>query len=370
MRDVLAERLLAKVMEWGPEDIAKERPHLQAMALYKYDNYQQFYPGMRFVESLALWLAQFESSQERNEAYRFVRYRLIYISESEMAHLVSMAFPDVIRPFLINLCAERLSIPIWQVRRIYSSIEFQAMVKKSLYLGLSDGAHIDLFRRSAREINNEQVRTSYEISNDRIKEMQKYLRTNITQPHTAEPEEEPKFQTLFLLDDFTGSGLSYLRKDSETSKYSGKLNTVLHSIIDGEMSVLFDINRLHVCLVIYLATEQAKQHLEKYVAGWLRDNKSQLSFSILPVQILPDSSALEPTKDNDFCTLLEKYFDKGVVDPHYMVGEDARPWLGFNETALPLVLNHNTPNNSLPLLWLEDHRRIRGLFPRVSRHKE
>ena len=58
MRDALAERLLANVMAWSPTDVARERPILQALALLKYDEYQQFSPGMRFVESLALWLAQ------------------------------------------------------------------------------------------------------------------------------------------------------------------------------------------------------------------------------------------------------------------------------------------------------------------------
>lgn len=52
MKDALAERLLAAVMNWKEEDVARERPDLQAMAAYKYDEYRQFSPGMRFVESL------------------------------------------------------------------------------------------------------------------------------------------------------------------------------------------------------------------------------------------------------------------------------------------------------------------------------
>jgi hypothetical protein len=72
MRDILAERLLARVMEWGIEDVARERPDLQALAAFKYDEYQQFSPGMRFLESLAVWLNQFESREERELAYDFV----------------------------------------------------------------------------------------------------------------------------------------------------------------------------------------------------------------------------------------------------------------------------------------------------------
>ncbi len=53
MRDLLAENLL-KIMSWSREEITKERPLLQALADYKYNEYQQFSPGIRFIESLAL----------------------------------------------------------------------------------------------------------------------------------------------------------------------------------------------------------------------------------------------------------------------------------------------------------------------------
>ena len=50
MRDLLAEQLLAQVMSWSPEEIFNERPLLQALANYKYNEYQQFSPGIRFIE--------------------------------------------------------------------------------------------------------------------------------------------------------------------------------------------------------------------------------------------------------------------------------------------------------------------------------
>ena len=59
MRDELAENLLAKVMAWSDEEKARERALLQDLARYKFDEYQQYAPGRRFIESLALWLRQF-----------------------------------------------------------------------------------------------------------------------------------------------------------------------------------------------------------------------------------------------------------------------------------------------------------------------
>jgi hypothetical protein len=105
VRDLLAERLLATVMGWTPEDVAQERPDLQAMAAYKYDEYQQFSPGMRFVESLALWLSQFQSPHEREVAYEFVKKQLIFCSTAELNHLVRITYPDHIRPLLLRKAA-------------------------------------------------------------------------------------------------------------------------------------------------------------------------------------------------------------------------------------------------------------------------
>jgi hypothetical protein len=47
--------------------------------------------------------------------------------------------------------------------------------------------------------------------------------------------------------------------------------------------------------------------------------------------------------------------------------------LGYKECALPLILEHNTPNNSISLLWAETTgahgaHAMRPLFRRVTRH--
>ena len=98
MKDLLAERLLAKILGWTPEEVAAERPLVQALAAYKYDEYEQFSTGSRFIENLALWLNQFQTGPERRTAYQFVKTRLVFCSAAELRHLVDMAYPDHIRP--------------------------------------------------------------------------------------------------------------------------------------------------------------------------------------------------------------------------------------------------------------------------------
>ena len=102
MRDALARELLAKIMKWEPSDLADETADLQAMT-FRYDEYQQFTPGMRFFESLALWLAQFKTLGEKQIAYQFVRKKMLFISPREMFHLVSLTYPDIIQPILITI---------------------------------------------------------------------------------------------------------------------------------------------------------------------------------------------------------------------------------------------------------------------------
>lgn len=89
MKDINAQELLAQVMGWKEQDVVQEHvPTLQLLADYKYNQYQRYGPGKRFVESLALWLDQFESA-DRAHALELVQKRLIFISEQEISHLVT-----------------------------------------------------------------------------------------------------------------------------------------------------------------------------------------------------------------------------------------------------------------------------------------
>ena len=67
----------------------------------------------------------------------------------------------------------------------------------------------------------------------------------------------------------------------------------------------------------------------------------------------------------------KEYYDDSIETPSYKKGKHDEPYLGFNECALPLILYHNTPNNTLPILWFEYNKGVyRGLFPRINRHSE
>src|SRR5260370_13319165 len=115
MRDLNAKQLLAKVMDWQDEEtVIRYVPSLQLLADYKYEHYQRVGPGKRFIESLALWLNQFDKA-DRQVALDLVNERLIYFSDAELLHLVQTAYPDLIVQERLQLVAEEQDIPAHKV---------------------------------------------------------------------------------------------------------------------------------------------------------------------------------------------------------------------------------------------------------------
>jgi hypothetical protein len=368
MRDELAEALLAKVMNWSDEEKARERPILQDFARYKYDEYQQYAPGRRFIESLALWLRQFETLEERRTAYEFFRSRLVFISTAEMRHLVELAFPVVIRPGLIAKAAAVLEADPQRCKYVTSSAAYSQMLRQTLFLGLSDGARTDVFRRSHPYLSNEQLWHAYDISDEKAASMGAKLKKSLTGQLGREPnEEECKFHTICLLDDFTASGTSYIRL--EGGSWDGKIPKILQKLCEenGSLNKIVANSDLDVLVCIYVAADQAVQHIEAELKKYNFPNgKVRLEV----VHALPPEARLDGHRDAKIISLAndDRYFDKEVDDEHAEVGGTSKR-LGYAECRLPVILTHNTPNNSIYLLWGEYDQAFTGLFPRVSRHK-
>ena len=158
MKDDSANTLLKTIMWWSNDDITRELPNLQALAAYGYDDYQQFKPGMRFIESLAGWLNRLPQ-EKRKTAFDFIKNRLLFLTRSQMEQIVSTAHSDYIIPLLLNQISEesREKIPRWRVKKLIKSKEFEILHQQCLFMGLSDGSQIDIFRRSNSKINHEQV---------------------------------------------------------------------------------------------------------------------------------------------------------------------------------------------------------------------
>ena len=317
MRRELAEKLLAQIMGWTDAEKAEERQALEAFAAYKYDEYQQFAPGRRFLESLALWLRQFETLDERRAAYDFVRRRLIFISDAEMNHLVELAFPSFVRPHLIAAAAQAEGIEPHRVKQIVRTRAYRVLRRQTLVLGLSDGARTDRFRRAnPMDVSNEQIWHAYDVSDAKAEDLRAKLKKDLSALFEEPPRKETlRFSSVVLLDDFTASGTSYLIEDG-AGGWSGKIAKIVKKLdSDQGLGALVADEAVKVIIIIYVAAPQAVDHIEARINS-LPFHKGSIEFRV--VHRLSPEARLDPQSDDGIWSVASKdaHFDPEADDEH------------------------------------------------------
>lgn len=357
MKSDLAEELLDALMGWERAAFQEKIRSLEALATYKFDEYDNFRPGVKFFESLAAWLNQLEQPGERATALDFVIERLIFVSDAEMTHLIELVYPDHVEPVLRHRAAERMGVSRFEVSRIVGNDAFVALRRRSLVLGASDGARLDRLRRSAPALSHEQFLQGAEPAVELIEGMRDKLAEGLQQLNLDYP---PTFEHVFLVDDFAGSGVTMFREE-EDGTHAGKLNK-LAAAIDKLREQELVSEDVDVTIVLYVASEQAYDHLQERIATSLLP-----AWDLRVVQQLPAWVRVD-NQDAAFASLCERYYDKASDDKH-----KGRVPLGYTSCALPVVLSHNTPNNSVSLLWadtteVKDSLQRHALFPRYERH--
>lgn len=365
MNQELALDVLSKIMNWDIDRARSEDSWLRLMSRIKYDGYQDYLAGARFVESLANWLQQFESV-ERQTAYDFIRNHLVYVGPAEMQHLVELTYPETVQPRLLAAAADRLHLPKYRLwAHPETAAAYELLLRKTLFLGLSDGARLDAFRRAnVGVISNEQLVLATQIDDEKWEDLVGNLQADLG-------DESAKFSYLYLLDDFIGSGKTLLRRDA--GKWKGKLirfwNSV-HRIRETHFEVDY-IVFVHHYIASYSVSEEIEGRYKEALADLGEDNlfpRVEFTFGT----ILPQDLPIDQGRFVEFWKLIDKYYDPAIETKSIQVGgSDAR--LGFGRGALPVILEHNTPNNSIALLWAESaggsgYHAMRPLFRRRQRH--
>jgi len=364
MNQDLALRVLGQVMNWDEAHAREEFNWLRVISQYKYDGYRGFFAGARFVENLVYWLQQFKP-YDREIAYNFVRQHLIYIDGAQMEHLVELIYPEIVQRRLLSAVSKQLGIPTYRVWAISKANDaYNNLLRRSLFFGLSDGARMDVFRRAnAGTISNEQVVVATEINKQKWDSLLDNLQNEIG-------DHEARFAFVFLLDDFTASGTTLLRK--QDGEWKGKLKRFWdqsQEVIETHFSKNW-VLCVHHCIgtdkakkTAYSRNTQAAEEIE----SWFKH--VEFTYSMVLSNNLRVSSENHP----DFIQLLNKYYNPNVETQHFAVAGDPDVRLGFGNCALPIVLEYNTPNNSFALLWssvpkTNENPEMRPLFERRQRH--
>jgi hypothetical protein len=379
MNETLALRLLRKIMEWDEETATREYRWLRLMSRLKFDGYRDYLAGVRFAESLAGWLTQF-GPEHRGAAYDFVKNRLIYFSPPEIQRLVEQLYPRFVEPRLREDVGRATSIAPYMVWANAESRQlFERKRRQVLFIGLSDGARIDILRRANSGIlANDQVVLATHIDDDKWRDLGDKLRKDKLFVRI----DRPTFEAVYLVDDFTGSGTSFVRPKPDRS-WTGKLEKFWTALTHARMRIGADFPlkedfSLHIHH--YISSSQAKATINERlatIAGERADNPSwfkrvELSEGIL----LPESVRLTQGDDPEMWAVCEKYYDHGLFEElkeHLDESGQTHIRHGYGNSALPVVLEHNCPNNAITLLWAEtegggERHPMRALFPRRHRH--
>lgn len=355
MNRELGLRNLSQIMDWDDDEARTEFRWLSFMSQYKYDSYGDYLAGVRFIESLAKWLQQFKF-EDRKVAYSYVKENLIYVSASEIQILVNKFYHEVVFKDLLNNVSKIKSIPKYLALSKEEFVEeFNWQKRKILFMGLSDGARLDSFRRANIDVvSNEQIVVATQVDSGKWKDLLKDLRTDLKKIRDVDCSQE-NFTCVYLIDDFTASGTSVLRPSVEKGEYKGKIHRFKNSVDEARArlknEMIFDdgwtLNIHH-----YIGTEKAKNSINKRLsdafsgeeAGWT--SNINLTFGTM----LQDSCCLDPKSGGAFVEICKKYYDSSIENDHSAESGDSNMTFGYGNCALPLVLEHNTPNNSLPVL--------------------
>jgi hypothetical protein len=317
-------------------------------------------------------LQQF-SAEDRDVAYEFVKQKLIYLGAGEINHLVELFYYQQVQPLLQIETARSLGIKPYLVWSRNESISlYESLLRRCLFFGLSDGARIDTFRRvNAPLIKNDQVLLATEISNEKWLDLRKSLRSALR-------DEDATFKFIFLLDDFVGTGSTLIRQ--QDGVWKGRLLRFWESLPELKCSYQsvqaideeFLDKDFRVGVHHYVATRDATTRVQQREAEIKLARKGiwfpEVTFSF--GTILPSDIKLTPTNSADFGRLVENHYNKNIETDSTRVGGTDDIKYGYGYCGLPLILEHNTPNNSLPILWadVDEEPAMRPLFRRRQRY--
>lgn len=377
MRFDLAKQFLTQLMGWNDIEATEKLREMDLMSDIKYDSYDQFMPGIKFVGNFYLWLSQFKDLQERKLMYDFVSKYIIYINSNQVSYLIDLLYNTKVIPLIRSKVVEDFktkgeTVNKYYYKRLDNSEEFRSHKRKTLFIGLSDGSHIDIIRRNSY-LNNDQVLTNYYPDDNKIDSLAKDLAAS----KELKNDDTKKFESIVLIDDFTASGSSFIRK-KEDGSFGGKLPTFFEAINKKQKFKDLFIEGYEIYLYFLIATNNSLNHIRGLLDDFMQEHP-YLKVEVDCVNLLGDDAKFtnhEEQEAKDMMAIIEKdcYINEPALTNAYKESYpdgDKRYHLGYKQCALTVVLNHNTPNNSLPIIWQPEkdgENHLYPLFYRITRH--
>lgn len=187
---------------------------------------------------------------------------------------------------------------------------------------------------------------------------------------------KPKFTHVYLVDDLTASGTTLIRYNAEKKLWKGKLKKFREAIGAARDALQDDFPLdagFTLCVHHYIATQAALDSVKALCAQAAAELNAEwfprIEFSC---GLLLGPSATLASGD-PFETIARRYYDDELENRHSAESGVKEMHFGYKAGRLTVVLEHNTPNNSISLLWAETSgdngkHAMRPLFRRQTRH--
>lgn len=415
MKRELSLQLLARILPdppWTEDRLRSTVEQLRVLADHKYNKYEMYQPARLFFENLYLFLNRLTTPADRTVVLEFVRDNLIFVTREEFQQLAHILNHDCIRQRQLDFAADLAGVKRHKIRELTQSAAFKQLQRSSLYVALSDGARVDYFRRQNLDVSNEQVLAAYYVGKDKLDDIRLKLADDLGQ-------KDAKFDCLFLLDDFCGSGRTLLRevvtaplkgpiafkipielagllsydakKEQLEWAYRGPIDpdelqrieavtndrsfrVSIEELAGKAASATTQIKgslvRIANELLLTLVSDRARVYFSpllatEYALSRLKPLLPRLPVPLNRLELLPAATLPEDVRvrsdSSPIAAVCRAYYTANLGDEHTGNVE-----FGYDGCGLPLVLHHNTPNNSLYFLWAR--KWIDPLFIRYERH--
>src|SRR5438552_2000934 len=225
--------------------------NLLFLAERKYNRYDLYAPGETFPQRLVDWLSNFDAV-DRNAAMDVVR-ELRFFNQNEMRDLPDATLQNVVTAIQSDAMPLSRASAISYMDTLQSQTEMA--VAKSLFIAMADDVLFDFFRRNAQ------------------RQFPELRRGNFVEYYKLNPEDVSDLEEhsrIFLLDQISGSSLSFLRRDGENWK--GKLPTFSET---WESDV--DSNEATVYYLPFIMSTVAQRTLSANLDAWKASSNSDNS---------------------------------------------------------------------------------------------
>ncbi len=319
--------LVQKVLKWSREVDGDKYVQINSLLKYLGDNLFHDYepllgPYPDFSYRLEKWIENV-SDEEGQKILLIIAKKIFYVGREEFTSLLSTAYNSLTKRWLfdkLNVCFED-----------FDPVNLNEAIDSTWFCPITDSFRINQFYHINKIPSNNSFRPEW-------RSLKKFGDSTYIQKYIN----DEKIKYLVLLEDFVGSGTQ-------------ALPTLEYAAINFP-----NLNILFIPMIICpKGTEKIKEEMNKY------SNFEMLSVISLKESDLINEDIVDTSEKRILCQFIIKSFSKVKGSKKRNDIKKLKPF-GFKNTGGLTVMYTNTPNNSLPVIFVQTDTWT-ALFERHSR---